>query len=61
MASGLLISKVKTNRGMAVGSVFENQIDLFQTSARAISEAICWSHILDELLSREDLAPGALK
>lgn len=43
---------------MDMGSVSDSQIDHFQTVAQSISEHMCWSHILEELLGREDLAPA---
>ena len=54
----MLFRRRKINQGMNIGSALENQIDHFQTIAQAISEHMCWSHIRDEALCREDLAPA---
>lgn len=43
---------------MDIGSVSENEINYFRGIARAISEHMCWRHVIDEVLFRQELAPA---
>ena len=56
--SGLLVRRIKSTGGRDIESVLENQIDHFRTIAQALSEHMCWTHMLDELFCREDFTPA---